>query len=62
MAQSDLVKMILSMAFMTEEKAASFTFDKNTYQAHIKGLLGGMMKGFALKKKLSFLGILLKKI
>ena len=58
MAQSDLVKMILNLAFMTEEKASGFTFDKNTYQAHIKGLLGGMMKGFALNKKWAVSGYL----
>ena len=30
-AQSDLVKMVLSLAFMTEDKARNFTFDKKTY-------------------------------
>lgn len=30
-AQSDLVKIVLNLAFLTEEKAKSFSFDKNTY-------------------------------
>jgi hypothetical protein len=50
MAQSDLVKMVLSLAFMTEERASNFTFDKNAYQAHIKGMLGNMMKHFSHNK------------
>ena len=30
-AQSDLVKMILNLAFLSEERAKKFTFDKNFY-------------------------------
>jgi hypothetical protein len=39
-AQSDLVKMILNLAFLTEEKAKLFTFDKNTYKNQVQGKLG----------------------
>jgi hypothetical protein len=39
-AQSDLVKMVLNLAFLTEEKAKSFTFDKNSYKNQVQGKLG----------------------
>jgi len=35
-AQSDLVKIVLNLAFLTEDKARTFTFDKNTYSQQIK--------------------------
>ena len=36
-AQSDLVKMILNLAFMTKERAEKFTFSKDTYSSAVKG-------------------------
>jgi hypothetical protein len=36
-AQSDLVKMALNLAFMTEAEAKAFSFDKNAYSAQVKG-------------------------
>ena len=36
--------MVLSLAFMTEEKAANFTFSKDTYKAHLTGAFGNVMK------------------
>jgi len=42
-AQSDLVKLVLSLAFMTEDRAHEFTFSKTAYRNHISGLIG---KGF----------------
>ena len=49
-AQSDLVKMILSLAFLTEDKAANFSFSKESYGAHMKGVLGNAMKSFSINK------------
>jgi hypothetical protein len=34
-AQSDLVKIILNLAFLTEEKAREFSFDKSTYSNQV---------------------------
>lgn len=34
-AQSDLVKMILNLAFLTEKQAREFTFSKNAYKTHL---------------------------
>lgn len=42
-AQSDLVRMILNLAFLHESKAKTFTFSKDTYKAQMKGLLGNML-------------------
>jgi len=36
-AQSDLVKMILNLAFLTEEQAKAFTFDKAAYSNATSG-------------------------
>jgi hypothetical protein len=36
MAQSDLVRMVLNMAFLTEEQAQKFSFDKATYSNQLK--------------------------
>jgi len=35
-AQSDLVRMVLNLAFMTEEQAKNFSFDKGAYSAAVK--------------------------
>jgi hypothetical protein len=42
-AQSDLVRLILNLAFMHEDKATTFTFSKDAYKTHIKGALGGLL-------------------
>lgn len=39
-AQSDLVKMVLNLAFLTEEKAKEFSFSKDTYKNQLAGKLG----------------------
>ena len=31
-AQSDLVRVVLNLAFLTEEQAANFTFSKNSFK------------------------------
>jgi hypothetical protein len=36
--------MVLSLAFMTEEKADRFTFSKDAYRNHVKGTLGNAFK------------------
>jgi len=43
-AQSDLVRLVLNLAFLTEDKAVNFTFSKETYKAHLKGELGHLFK------------------
>lgn len=48
-AQSDLVKMILNLAYLTEDKAKSFTFDKETYKQQVSGAIGNMLKSNMLK-------------
>lgn len=45
-AQSDLVRMILNLAFLEESKAKSFSFSKDTYKSHLAGSLGNLVKGF----------------
>jgi hypothetical protein len=35
-AQSDLVKIVLNLAFLTEERALGFSFDKNAYSQQVK--------------------------
>jgi len=51
-AQSDLVKMVLSLAFMTEDRAESFTFHKDTYKNVISGkLLGSVFKKISVHKQ-----------
>ena len=44
-AQSDLVRMVLNLAYLHESQAKAFTFDKNAYSAQVKGALGGLLKG-----------------
>ncbi len=39
-AQSDLVKMVLNLAFMTEERARNFTFSKDSYSKAVQGASG----------------------
>lgn len=34
-AQSDLVRIVLNLAFLTEEKALSFSFNKETYKNQV---------------------------
>jgi hypothetical protein len=48
-AQSDLVKMILNLAFMTEERAHSFVFSKESYSNAVKGTIGNAFKQFGNK-------------
>lgn len=43
-AQSDLVRMILNLAFLHEEKAKKFTFSKDTYKTQLKGAFGNTLK------------------
>jgi len=38
-AQSDLVRIILNLAFLTPGQARGFTFDKNTYSQQLKGII-----------------------
>ncbi len=38
-AQSDLVKLALNLAYMTEERAVKFSFDKDAYK-DIRGSIG----------------------
>lgn len=35
MAQSDLVKIILNLAFLTEKQAKEFTFSKDAYKQQV---------------------------
>lgn len=37
-AQSDLVRMVLNLAFLHEERAKTFTFSKDTYKKHVKSV------------------------
>lgn len=43
-AQSDLVRMILNLAFLHEEKAKRFSFSKDSYKAQLHGMLGNFIK------------------
>jgi len=36
-AQSDLVRMVLNLGFLTKDQATTFTFDKDTYSQQVKG-------------------------
>jgi len=43
--------MVLGLAFMTEERAQLFSFDKNTYKNAVSGALGkGLFKNYSLNK------------
>jgi hypothetical protein len=43
-AQSDLVKIILNLAFLTEKQAKEFSFSKDSYKTHLEGKLGNLVK------------------
>lgn len=49
-AQSDLVKMVLNLAYMTEERAREFTFSKDSYSNAVKGGLGNAFKNINSNK------------
>jgi len=49
-AQSDLVRIILNLAYITSEQARSFTFDKNTYSAQLRGVIPAGGKGSFTEK------------
>jgi len=51
-AQSDLVKLVLSLAYMTEEKAHEFNFSKLAYRNVISGLIGQRFKNFSNYKRI----------
>lgn len=43
-AQSDLVKMVLNLAFLTEKQAKEFSFSKDAYKSHLQGKTGNLTK------------------
>lgn len=46
--QSDLVRLVLNLAYITEEQAKNFNFDKESYmniKKGVKGILGGKFGG-----------------
>jgi len=47
-AQSDLVRVVLNLAFLTEEHAKSFSFSKDAYKNVRQG--GAGAKGFSINK------------
>ena len=42
-AQSDMVRVALNLAYLTEEDAQNFTFEKNAFEK-LKKVAGGMFK------------------
>ena len=43
-AQSDLVKMVLNLAFLTEEQAKNFSFDKASYLQQVNGITANALE------------------
>lgn len=47
-AQSDLVRVVLNLAFLSEEEAKNFSFDKKQYAKQVKGITDKIGKGFSI--------------
>lgn len=49
-AQSDLVRVVLNLGYLTEEAASKFEFSKNSYSENVKGAIGSNLMDSIHKK------------